>query len=112
MFQVQIAAGTGSSLALAQANYRFFLHIRNYQYAPGTINAQTYPIYVSFGKPATLGTKGELEIIAGSEYIWGDLNYGSNTYQADGCPTDAIYIITASGTTYGCILYNLINQNP
>lgn len=102
MFQAPISAGTGSSLVIPAHNYRFYLHIRNY-----TASAQT--IWVSFGIPATPGTNGELEIVPGSEYIWGNLDYGTTNYESHGCPTDAIYVITSASTATGCILYNKIN---
>lgn len=110
--QFPIVAGVTSVLVVPANNNNRFVYIRNYTNQPGTLTAQTTSLYVLFsnatGAVATLGTKGELEILPGIDYVFGgNLEPGISVEQSTGffpnCPVENIYVI-ATGTTYGCIV--------
>ena len=111
-FPIIATSTSGSTVTVAGNNNNRFVYIRNYTNAPGTLTPQTASIYVLFsnapGAAATLGTKGELEVLPGQDFVFGgNLEPGIAVEQATGffpnCPVENIYVI-ATGTTYGCVM--------
>ena len=91
--QNTIAATNVDSVAMGADATRRWLYIRNYSSA--TLNVGQTTMFVAFGKIATAGTGGELEIVAGGEYMWevvGEI------------PLEAVHVITASGGANGCVM--------
>ena len=102
MKQFPIVASIVDTQVLPMDPKRLYLHIRNY-----AASGQT--MWVAFGQAATPGANGELEIVPGSEYIWGNAlgNAPGKLLQhnlQESCPTDAIHIVTSTGTALGCAL--------
>ena len=71
-------------------------------------------MWIAFGQVATAGTNGELEVPPGTEYIWGQA-LGAPADIANvldvrrQCPTDAIHVITSTGSATGCALTQLVS---
>jgi hypothetical protein len=89
-----IQAGT-QDRQIARARYpRRFLYIRNY-----SSSAQT--MWVKFGGPATPGTGGELEVLPGTEYQFGQAELRpvneAGWFLKPTCPTESIHVITSRG---------------
>jgi hypothetical protein len=107
--QSLITATSVAATTVALDSTRRMLHIKNYFYQPGTTTAQTGVIYVAFGKVATLGTAGELELIPGGEYTYGGPLPPNKQTLPGGfilpvCPQEYISVITATGTMYGFVM--------
>ena len=106
--QTVIAATGSNSIPVAQNTTRRQLYIKCYANQPGTTTPQTGVMYIAFGKPATLGTAGELELLPGSEYIFGgplpprvaNLPHG---FILPNCPTESINVI-ATMTMVGAVM--------
>jgi hypothetical protein len=100
--QTAISASSVASTPVGVNQARRLLYIRNYSSSAATM-------WVAFGKTATAGTAGELEIIAGGEYLFGgrlppsvgNLPLGTTLIP---CPTESISVITSSSTATGCIM--------
>ena len=65
-------------------------------------------MWVAFGKFATLGTAGEIELVAGGEYTFGGPLPPNKSTLPGGfilpqCPQEAIYIVSATPAT-GCVM--------
>jgi hypothetical protein len=60
-------------------------------------------MYIAFGQPATAGTNGEMELVAGGEYNWNGL---LPPLQGN-VPLESINIIVTGGSATGCIVENL-----
>lgn len=60
-------------------------------------------MFVAFGKVATAGNAGELEITAGGLYVFGASGNVLTFGELPVCPTEYISIITISGTAVGAI---------
>lgn len=60
-------------------------------------------MFVAFGKVATAGSGGELEITAGGVYVFGASGSVLTFGELPVCPTEYISIITISGTALGAI---------
>lgn len=106
--QTVIAATTSAATVLAADTTRRFLYIKNYAYQPGTTTPQTDVIYIAFGKTATAGTAGEIELVPGGEYIFGGplpprISNLPKGFVLPNCPTEYISVI-ATGTTKGAIM--------
>lgn len=107
--QTAITATGSTGVVRAADPTRRMLFIKCYVNNPTNQVAQTGAIYVAFGKAATVGTAGELELIPGSEYVFGgplpprvaNLPHGMIL---PNCPTESINVISSSGTVYGAIL--------
>src|SRR5882672_2323064 len=72
------------------------LYIRNYSASTGTM-------WIAFGKDATAGSGGEMELIPSGEYNWNGL---LPPLQGN-VPLESISIIVSGGTATGCIVENL-----
>lgn len=100
--QLPIAAIAGSSTVVtATDNTRRFLYLRNY-----TGSADT--LWIAFGRPATAGSNGELELAPGEEISFGgklESNLvGQPTAFQQNCPVESINVIATSTTATGCVL--------
>lgn len=100
MNQTPINATTNDAQLLPYQSERTYLHIRNY-------SGSTETMWVAFGRAATAGTNGELEIVPGSEYIWGSILWTAYGSQPS-CPQDPIHVITSTGTASGCCLTSVV----
>lgn len=100
--QFPITATTTAAIFAAADKNRNSMYIRNY--GDPTVNPGQVSMWVAFGKVATVGTAGEMEIVPGAEYSFGPSLLPNNTTPLKGYPQEFVSIITASSTAVGCIM--------
>lgn len=101
--QISIVANASSAQVLVANPGRRSLFIQNY--AESAVS-----IYVAFGRSATAGANGELEIPPGQNFSWGGtLAISANPPStgptaAPACPTESVSVIVASGSATGAVI--------
>lgn len=100
--QTAINATNVDSTVLSQDLTRRYLYLRNY-----STSGQT--MWIAFGKAATAGTAGELEMVAGGEYVFGgplppNVANLPQSFFLPVCPTEEVHVITSTGTATGAAM--------